>query len=129
MSNLDLVSITPSLGIEIKQNEITKRIIERLTELGLNDPKYKNSTDVILLVANLIEHLIQKERGLKKINKKELLLNIFVKVFNIQANDRLIIENQLEFLHSNKSIKKLSKFYLFCCSAYEYFFKKKEKKP
>jgi hypothetical protein len=132
MSNLDLVSITPSLGIEIKQNEITKKIIERLTELGLNDQKYKNSTDVILLVANLIEHLVQRERGFtkdKKINKKELLLNIFVKVFNIQANDRLIIENQVEFLHSNKAIKKLSKFYLFCCSAYEYLFKRREKKP
>ena len=125
MTELSIVSVTPSLGIEIKQNEITKKIIERLTELGLNDPKYKNSTDVILLVANLIEHLVQKERGLKKINKKELLLNIFVKVYNIQSNDRLIIENQVEFLHSNKAIKKLSKFYLFCCSAYEYLFKKK----
>ncbi|NBW19658.1 MAG: hypothetical protein EBR82_67965 [Caulobacteraceae bacterium] len=125
MSNLDLIQITPSLGIEIKQNEITKKIIERLNELGLCDIKYKNSTDVILLVANLIEHLVKD----KKINKKELLINIFQKVYNIQPTDRSIIEQQLEFLHSNKAIKKLSKFYLFCCSAYEYFFKRKEKKP
>lgn len=125
MSNLDLVSITPSLGVEIKKNEIKKKIIERLNELGLCDSKYKISTDVILLICNLLEHLVKD----KKINKKDLLLEIFQQVYNIQATDRSVIENQVEFLHSNKAIKKLSKFYLFCCSAYEYLFKKNQKKP
>lgn len=125
MSNLDLVCITPSLGVEIKKGEIKKKIIERLNELGLCDQKYKLSTDVILLICNLLEHLVKD----KKINKKDLLLEIFQQVYNIQANDRSVIENQVEFLHSNKAIKKLSKFYLFCCSAYEYLFKKNQKKP
>jgi hypothetical protein len=125
MSNLDLVSITPSLGVEIKKNEIKKKIIERLNELGLCDQKFKISTDVILLICNLLEHLVKD----KKINKKDLLLEIFQQVYNIQANDRSVIEQQVEFLHSNKAIKKLSKFYLFCCGVYEYIFKKNQKKP
>jgi len=122
--SLDLIAITPNLSLEIKQNEIKTKIIARLTELKLNDAKYKLSQDVLLLVANLLEHLVKD----KKINKKQLLLDIFVIVFNIQAPDRLQIENQLEFLHSNKAIKKLSRFYLFCCSAYELVFKSKAKK-
>jgi len=122
--SLDLIAITPNLSLEIKQNEIKTKIIARLTELKLNDAKYKLSQDVLLLVANLLEHLVKD----KKINKKQLLLDIFVIVFNIQAPDRLQIENQLEFLHSNKAIKKLSRFYLFCCSAYELLFKSKAKK-
>jgi len=122
--SLDLIAITPNLSLEIKQNEIKAKIIKRLDELKLTDQKYKLSQDVLLLVANLIEHLVKD----KKIIKKQLLLDIFVAVYNIQANDRSQIEMQLEFLHSNKAIKKLSRFYLFCCSAYELFFKKKEKK-
>jgi len=124
MSNLDLVAITPNLSLEIRQNEVKAKIVARLIELKLNDVKYKTSQDILLLVANLIEHLIND----KKINKKQILLDVFTAVYNIQPNDRLIIEQQLEFLHSNKAIKKLSRFYLFCCSAYELFFKSKAKK-
>jgi hypothetical protein len=120
--SLDLISITPNLANEIKQNEIKAKIIGRLTELKLIDAKYKLSTDVLLLVANLLEHLVKD----KKLNKKQLLLDIFVSVFNIQAQDRVQIESQLEFLHSNKAIKKLSKFYLFFCGICEYFKKSKK---
>jgi len=124
MSNLSLIAVTPNLSLEIKANEIKANIIKRLDELKLTDQKYKLSQDILLLVANLIEHLVKD----KKINKKQLLLDIFQQIYNIQANDRNQIEMQLEFLHSNKAIKKLSKFYLFACGAYEYLFKKKEKK-
>jgi len=122
--SLDLIAVTPNLSLEIKANEIKTKIIKRLDELKLTDQKYKLSQDILLLVANLIEHLVKD----KKINKKQLLLDIFQQVYNIQANDRSQLEMQLEFLHSNKAIKKLSKFYLFACGAFEYLFKKKEKK-
>jgi hypothetical protein len=119
---MEHVSITPSLDLEIRQNEIKSKIVSRLTELKLNDAKYKSNPDVILLVCNLLENLIKN----KKINKKQLLLDIFVQLYNIQAPDRAIIETNIEFLHSNKSIRKLSKFYLFCCSIREYFLKGKK---
>jgi len=122
--SLDLIAVTPNLSLEIKANEIKAKIIKRLDELKLTDQKYKLSQDILLLVANLIEHLVKD----KKINKKQLLLDIFQQVYNIQANDRSQLEMQLEFLHSNKAIKKLSTFYLFACGAFEYLFKKKEKK-
>lgn len=119
---MDRVSITPSLDLEIKQNEIKSKVVARLTDLKLIDTKYKTNPDIILLVCNLLENLIKN----KKINKKQLLLDIFVQLYNIQPPDRAIIETQIEFLHSNKSIKKLSKFYLFCCSVKEYFLKGKK---
>jgi len=119
---LDLIAITPSLSLEIKVNEIKRKIIARLNELGLCDSKYKTSQDILLLVANLIEHLVKD----KKINKKQILIDLFISVYNIQPNERAIIEHQLEFLHSNKAIKKLSKFYLFFCGICEYFKKSKK---
>lgn len=124
MTDLSIIAITPNLSLEIKQNEIKSKIIERLTELKLIDPKYKTSQDVLLLVCNLLEHLVKD----KKINKKQLLIDLFIEVYSAAGTDLIQIESQLEFLHSNKAIKKLSRFYLFCCSAYELFFKSKAKK-
>ncbi len=123
MNDTNLVSVTPTLALEIKQNDIKAKIITRLAELKLNDQRYKTNPDVILLVCNLLENLVKN----KKINKKQLLLDTFVQIYNIQAQDRVIIESQIEFLHSNKAIKKLSTFYLFACGTYEYFFKNKKK--
>jgi hypothetical protein len=120
---MDLVTITPSLELEIRQNEIKAKVVSRLTELKLIDTKYKTNPDIILLVCNLIENLVKN----KKINKKQLVLDIFVQLYNVQPTDRLAIESQIEFLHSNKAIKKLSKFYLFSCGVYEYLFKSKKK--
>lgn len=120
---MDRVTITPSLELEIRQNEIKTKIIDRLTELRLLDVKYRSNPDIILLVCNLIENLVKN----KKINKKQLLMDIFVQLYNVQPNDIVLIESQIEFLHSNNAIKKLSRFYLFCCSVREYLFKSKKK--
>ena len=122
MSNLNLIPITPNLSTEIRQNEIKEKIIGRLTELKLIDAKYKNSQDVLLLVCNLLEHLVKD----KKINKKQILLDLFIEVYSAAGTDLIQIESQLEFLHSNKAIKKLSKFYLFFCGICEYFKKSKK---
>jgi hypothetical protein len=121
--NMDLISITPTLALEIKQNEIITKIVNRLTELKLNDQRFKLNPDVILLVCNLLENLVKN----KKINKRQLLLDVFNQIYVLQPQDIATVDSQIEFLHSNKSIKKLSKFYLFCCSMREYFFKNKKK--
>jgi hypothetical protein len=122
--SLDLVAITPNLALEIKRNEIKDKVIKRLDELKLLDTKYKMNNDILLLICNLVEHLIKD----KKINKKEFVLDIFQHIFNIDETEKQIVSSNIEFLHSSRAIRRLSRFYLFCCSAYEYLFKKKEKK-
>lgn len=123
MSNLNLVAVTPILSVEIKKTEIMDRVIERLTELKLADSKYKNSSDILLLICNLVEHLTRD----KKISKKEVVLNILDTLFNPTPDEILIFDEKIEFLHSNKAIKKLSRFYLFCVGVYEYFSRSKKK--
>jgi hypothetical protein len=124
MSNneLSIIAITPNLGIEIKRQEIKKRVIDRLTELNLLDQKFKNNADILLLVCNLVEFMVKD----KKINKKEIVLDIITTVYN-NPNERALYDSNIEFLHSTKPIKKLSKFYLFCVGLYEYLFKSKKK--
>lgn len=122
MSGLDIVSITPSLAFDVKINEIKDKILKRMDELRLNDCKYKTSTDVILLICNLVEHLVRD----KKINKKELVIEIMDGVYSLTPDERKQISGVIEFLHSNGNIKKLSKFYLFCVGVYEYFSRSKK---
>jgi len=122
--SLNLVSITPNLALDVKKAEIKDKVIKRLTDLKLADTKYKNSSDILLLICNLVEHLTRD----KKISKKAIVLDIVDTLFNLTAEEQLIINDNIEFLHSNHAIKKLSRFYLFCCSAYEYLFKSKAKK-
>lgn len=123
MSGLEIIQITPSLALDVKINEIKEKIIKRLMDLKLTDSKYKLSNDVLLLVCNLVEHLVRD----KKINKKNIVLDIIHGVFVLSAAERTQLDASIEFLHSNGNIKKLSKFYLFCVGAYEYVFKSKKK--
>lgn len=122
MSDLSLIAVTPNLSNEIKIQEIKQKVIERLTELKLNDAKFKNNNDVLLLICNIVEHLVKQ----KKIKKKEIVTEVMQSVYNLNAAELLILSNSIEFLHSNKAIKKLSKFYLFFCGIYEYFKKPKK---
>jgi hypothetical protein len=122
--SLNVIPVTPNLAIEVKKNEIKDKVIARLTELKLADTKYKNSSDILLLICNLTEHLTRD----KKLSKKEIVIDILNTLFLLTEDEKLIVSNNIEFLHSNKAIKKLSSFYLFCCSAYEYFFKSRAKK-
>jgi hypothetical protein len=119
---LELISITPTLAIDVKMNEIKDKIIKRLIDLKLTDQKYKMSNDVLLLVCNLAEHLCKD----KKINKKNIVLDIIHAIYVLKNDERTQLEYSIEFLWSNKAIKKLSRFYLFCVSVREYFFKSKK---
>lgn len=120
---MDLISVTPNLALDIKRNEIIDKIISRLSELKLTDMKYKSSADILLLTCNLVEHLTRD----KKLSKKDMVLEIMTRVYSLTIDEGLILEANIEFLHSNKAIKKLSKFYLFACGVYEYLFKSKKK--
>ena len=122
--SLNVVPVTPNLAIEVKKNEIKDKVIKRLTELQLADTKYKNSQDILLLICNLTEHLTRD----KKLSKKEIVVDILDTLFLLTDEEKIIVANNIEFLHSNKAIRKLSSFYLFCCSAYEYLFKSRAKK-
>jgi len=123
MSGLEIVSITPSLALDVKVNQIKEKIVKRIDELKLTDAKYKTSNDVLLLVCNLAEHLVRD----KKINKKQLVIELMAGIYSLSSAERGQLDSAIEFLHSNKAIKKLSRFYLFCVGVYEYFTKSKKK--
>lgn len=123
MSSLALVAVQPNLASDIKRQEIITQIRERITELNLRLPEYKNNTEFVLLVLNLIEHLVKKKY---KIDKKKLAVELLSSMLNLSNQEINALETNIEFLHSNKMIKKVSPFYAFCCGVVEYFGSKKK---
>jgi len=116
--SLTLVPTQPKISSDIKRAEITKKIRDRIIELNLNLPQYKNNNEFVLLVLNLIEHLVKKKY---KIDKKALAVEILSALFQLNPQEVDSLENNIEFLHSNKMIKKISWYYAFCCGVIEYF--------
>lgn len=117
-SSLALVAVQPNLASDIKRQEIIKQIQDRITELNLRLSEYKNNTEFVLLVLNLVEHLVKKKY---KIDKKKLAVHILSTMLNLGPQEVSALETNIEFLHSNKMIKKVSKFWAFCCGVSEYF--------
>lgn len=120
--SLEIVSLKNNILKDVKYNEVKQKIINRLNELNLNQPHYKNDQEYLLLICNLIEHLIIKK---DEINKLDLINDIYITLFNIDDLDKETLKRNIDFLHKNKQIKKVSYFKLFLCGINEYFFKKK----
>ena len=125
MVDLTVVEIRHSLALDVKKNEVKSQIKKRINELGLDLAVYRNNNEFLLLILNLIEHLIVKRDN---INKKELALEILHDLFAINAIERQTYDTNIEFLWSNKAIKKVSKWKLFKAGVCEWFFRKDSKK-
>lgn len=120
---LELIQVQPNLARDIKRQEIIKTIQDRITTLNLPLQSYKNNAEFSLLVLNLIEYLVVKSY---KIDKKALAIQILTTMLNLNASEAQALDINIEFLHANKMIKKVSRFKLFCTGIGELFFSKKK---
>lgn len=116
----DIIQARNHLASDLKFNEVKEKILKRIDEFP-NIQKYRNDIEFLLLICNLIEHLIVKK---DKIDKKELLLDIYKKVFNIDSGEITAIAKNIDFLLANGKIKKVSYYKLFKTGIKEILFKR-----
>ena len=107
MNNLSTKGID---GVKIKntmKEHVTKeQIIEWISTKVQGLPNYealKYNPELVLYVGSCIE-IATKENGVKT-EKLEIYLAVYKKLFDLTANDEVIIINQLEFLLKNSLIK------------------------
>lgn len=118
---MDLIPLRNNLFHDVRLAEVIEKIYTRLQELKLVDKKYIGDAEFILYLMNMIEHLVSKKDG---IDKKELLLSIYKNHYGANTADIMLIEKIIEFLHKNKSVKKVSYYKIFKTSLKEWFVKK-----
>ena len=118
--SLDIIPARNHLASDLKFNEAKEKIIERIQQFP-NIQKYRNDIEFLLLVCNMIEHIIVKK---DKVDKKELLLEVYKKVFDIDSGEVNAIGKNIEFLLQNGKIKRVSFYKLFKTGLKELFFKR-----
>lgn len=120
----DLTEIIPAknhLFKSLRVNDIKEAVIKRIQSFP-NYAQYKNDVEFLLLVCNMLEHLVNKG---EKINKKDVLVEIYKQVFtSLSPDEQKAIEQNVEFLWNNKKIKKVSYYKLFKTAIWEWVKKK-----
>jgi len=122
MADLTLIVPKNNILVESKKQEIKIKICNRLKDLNIDISKYKTDPQLILLIAELIEFLVNKK---DYIDKQELLIMVISEFIGLDDNDKNIIKSSIDFVNKNKLIKKPSYYKLFICGIKELFFKKK----
>ena len=122
MKDLSIIPLKNNLLVDSTYNTTKQAIIDRINQLGLQDPKYKNDNEFLALVCTLIENLISKK---DKVKKQELAIDIFVQMFNLDEYEQDLLKRNIDFLCNQKSlIKKVSSYKLFRAGLSEWFRKK-----
>ena len=109
MSNAPIAPyVLPKNGLDraIKKAEIVTKIIKRVQEFP-DFRNYKDDMEILLFICTLVEHLIVNKKNKEKIDKKEVVLEVYEKCFGNGINKDVISKN-IQFLHDNKKIKKVS---------------------
>lgn len=100
--------LQPKNGVlrDKKKNEAINTIREHLESIP-NYKDYKDDMEILLYVCMMVEHLIDNKKKKKyMIDKKEIVLNVYERVFG--KIDKEIISKNIEFLHENGKIIKVS---------------------
>lgn len=121
MSELSVISLKNNLFSDFREDQIRKTIIARLLELNMNQAKYKLDTEFLTFLTNLIEHLVEKR---DKIDKKKLAVDIMRETFCVTEEEVDLIKRNIDYLHSNKVIKRVSYYKLFKTALCEWFKRK-----
>ena len=91
------------------KHNIYYSLLKLVTEKIRLIPNYeilKNEIELVLLVCNIIENIVKKNKK-TKIDKKQLVIDIFTTVFGNQI-DILSLKITIDFLFNNKLIKQIS---------------------
>lgn len=119
MSELAIVGLKNNILVDSKRNEVKNKIIERLNALSIPFVLYRNDLEMLALVCNLVEYLVTKK---DKISKSDVVIDVYKNYFpDIEEFAISTIKKNIDFLHQNKAIKKVSFYKMFVCSFKEYF--------
>jgi hypothetical protein len=94
---------------EKKLNDIETLLLQKVY-LITNYERYKFSLDLVKYLMNQLELLVSKSDGL---NKKQVVISVMTKIFNLNAQESELIDHFVEFIWEHRLIIKNSIFNCF----------------
>jgi hypothetical protein len=119
---MDIVPLKNNILQEVRFNEVKQVIIARIHELKLIENRFLKDPEWVSYVMNIIENLVVSKKD--KIDKRELIFSIAREVLGASSSDLETLEKTMNFLLSNKAIKKISYYKMFKCGVAEWFSKR-----
>jgi hypothetical protein len=118
-----------NLLLEKKKIETINKVsskIRGLPQFESNPNLLKMDLEMLLFACQIVEALIVKSKKDKhSLSKKEIVLGALELAFTrVTAEEKLIIEKNIEFLHDNKRIKKMSVWNIVSSSVCEWITRK-----
>jgi DNA replication protein DnaD len=107
MSTFSFLKPANGLWKDAKMVKVRERILETVTNIPHEARSNKHSTELLMLVCNMIEHSIdnKSKKDKLKIDKKSLLISIYKGLFGeLSPADCEMLSKNIEFLHDNNHI-------------------------
>jgi hypothetical protein len=98
-SRIDVSLVTPKN--QLKKAQIFQDLLVLLRQKIAEYPathNLKGCNDFLLYVCKIIENVVIKKQN---INKKQLVLDLFKALFNLQAPELLVLDSAIQFLFDN----------------------------
>ena len=103
MVNLSFVNPKNTLKNSDHKAKIVKAICERVEEFE-NHHSLRADAELLKFICNLVENSPDLEKH--KIDKNNLVIDVYVKLFNISQNEKDKLNNDMMFLINNNLISK-----------------------
>ena len=101
MVNLTFVKPKNKLKQKAFKSELISEIVKKIVEFE-NHSTLRNDPELLKFVCKMVENGVKKD-----IDKKELVLEIYQKVFSLNDTERKNIGEQIDFLCDNNLISKV----------------------
>ena len=101
MVNLTFVKPKNKLKQKAFKSELISEIVKKIVEFE-NHISLKNDPELLKFVCKMVENSVKKD-----MDKKELVLEIYIKVFSLNDTEKKNISEQIDFLCDNKLISKV----------------------
>lgn len=95
-----------SLARDAHTHEAVEQICAKITSIPRHT-EYKLDMELLTMVVVMVEHLIDNKDKKVKINKRDIVFDAYKKCFgNIKAEDLVVLDRGISYLHENGRIKK-----------------------
>jgi len=120
--NLSYIQTKHSLWEASQRSALCAAICDRVKEVD-NYEKLKFDNELLIFLCSCVENSVDK-KDKTKIDKKALVFEVLDKLFEMSSDDKTILSASIEFLHSNKLIKKVGTLKKYSRLASDFFFKR-----
>ena len=120
--NLSYIHTKNSLWEASQRSALCAAICDRVKEVD-NYEKLKFDNELLIFLCSCVENSVDK-KDKTKIDKKALVFEVLDKLFEMSSDDKAILSASIEFLHSNKLIKKVGTLKKYSRLASDFFFKR-----